>query len=68
MSNLLEWLEETLSEKGNKRVPKLVTVVNPGNPSGAYIPLPTLQVHPCLILCVCVGGVRGWCLNVSTCP
>ncbi|OAY76383.1 Aspartate aminotransferase [Ananas comosus] len=36
------WLEETLSGKDNKPVPKLVTVVNPGNPSGAYIPEPIL--------------------------
>ncbi|KAJ4752254.1 Aspartate aminotransferase [Rhynchospora pubera] len=39
----LEWLEKTLSQKGGKPVPKLVTVVNPGNPSGVYIPLPTLK-------------------------
>ncbi|KAJ4765891.1 Aspartate aminotransferase [Rhynchospora pubera] len=39
----LEWLEKTLSQKGDKPVPKLVTVVNPGNPSGVYIPLPTLK-------------------------
>jgi histidinol-phosphate/aromatic aminotransferase/cobyric acid decarboxylase-like protein len=45
VSNLSEWLEKTLSEKRNNQVPKLVTVVNPGNPSGAYIPLPILQVH-----------------------
>ncbi|XP_030457583.1 aromatic aminotransferase ISS1 [Syzygium oleosum] len=31
-----DWLEKTLSE--TKPVPKLVTVVNPGNPSGTYIP------------------------------
>lgn len=37
----IEWLEKTLTE--NKPVPKLVTVVNPGNPSGAYIPEPLLQ-------------------------
>ncbi|WOL09197.1 hypothetical protein Cni_G17950 [Canna indica] len=35
-----EWLEKTLS---NNPVPKLVTVVNPGNPSGAYIPETLLQ-------------------------
>ncbi|XP_072964857.1 aromatic aminotransferase ISS1 isoform X2 [Typha angustifolia] len=39
----VEWLKKTLSEGGNKPVPKLVTVVNPGNPSGAYIPKPILQ-------------------------
>ncbi|XP_042415603.1 aromatic aminotransferase ISS1-like isoform X2 [Zingiber officinale] len=35
----IEWLERTLSQDP---VPKLVTVVNPGNPSGAYIPKPLL--------------------------
>ncbi|XP_072999102.1 aromatic aminotransferase ISS1 isoform X1 [Typha latifolia] len=39
----VEWLKKTLSEGGNNPVPKLVTVVNPGNPSGAYIPKPILQ-------------------------
>ncbi|KAF8393308.1 hypothetical protein HHK36_021549 [Tetracentron sinense] len=37
-----DWLERTLTE--NKPVPKLVTVVNPGNPSGTYIPEPLLKV------------------------
>ncbi|XXG47488.1 hypothetical protein AAC387_Pa02g2127 [Persea americana] len=36
-----DWLEKTLSER--KPVPKLVTVVNPGNPSGTYIPEPLLK-------------------------
>ncbi|XWS20356.1 hypothetical protein CRYUN_Cryun31cG0094400 [Craigia yunnanensis] len=36
-----DWLERTLME--TKPVPKLVTVVNPGNPSGTYIPEPLLQ-------------------------
>ncbi|XP_045830166.1 aromatic aminotransferase ISS1-like isoform X11 [Trifolium pratense] len=31
-----DWLEKVLSE--SKPVPKLVTVVNPGNPTGTYIP------------------------------
>ncbi|KAG6792300.1 hypothetical protein POTOM_001444 [Populus tomentosa] len=35
------WLEKTLSEA--KPVPKVVTVVNPGNPSGTYIPDPLLK-------------------------
>ncbi|KAG0500523.1 hypothetical protein HPP92_000595 [Vanilla planifolia] len=39
----IEWLERTLSQEDNKPVPKLVTVVNPGNPSGSYIPPPLLQ-------------------------
>ncbi|PKA46785.1 Bifunctional aspartate aminotransferase and glutamate/aspartate-prephenate aminotransferase [Apostasia shenzhenica] len=39
----IEWLENTLSEKENKAVPKLVTIVNPGNPSGSYIPTYLLQ-------------------------
>ncbi|KAG5523368.1 hypothetical protein RHGRI_035252 [Rhododendron griersonianum] len=36
-----EWLEKTLRE--TKPTPKLVTVVNPGNPSGTYIPDPLLK-------------------------
>lgn len=36
-----DWLERTLSE--TKPVPKLVSVVNPGNPSGTYIPEPLLR-------------------------
>ncbi|KAL5823060.1 hypothetical protein ACOSQ3_021005 [Xanthoceras sorbifolium] len=36
-----DWLEKILSE--TKPVPKLVTVVNPGNPSGTYIPEPLLK-------------------------
>ncbi|KAK8581246.1 hypothetical protein V6N13_144285 [Hibiscus sabdariffa] len=36
-----DWLEKTLLE--TKPVPKLVTVVNPGNPSGTYIPEPLLK-------------------------
>ncbi|KAI8018458.1 Aromatic aminotransferase ISS1 [Camellia lanceoleosa] len=36
-----DWLEKTLRE--TKPTPKLVTVVNPGNPSGTYIPLPLLK-------------------------
>jgi histidinol-phosphate/aromatic aminotransferase/cobyric acid decarboxylase-like protein len=35
-------LEKVLSE--SKPVPKLVTVVNPGNPTGTYIPEPLLKV------------------------
>ncbi|KAK1312847.1 Bifunctional aspartate aminotransferase and glutamate/aspartate-prephenate aminotransferase [Acorus calamus] len=40
----IDWLERTLSGKDNKPIPKLVTVVNPGNPSGIYIPEPLLQI------------------------
>lgn len=36
-----DWLEKTLLE--TKPTPKLVTVVNPGNPSGTYIPKPLLK-------------------------
>jgi len=35
-------LEKILSE--TKPPPKLVTVVNPGNPTGTYIPEPLLKV------------------------
>ncbi|XP_031103301.1 aromatic aminotransferase ISS1 [Ipomoea triloba] len=36
-----DWLEKTL--KNTVPTPKLVTVVNPGNPSGTYIPEPLLK-------------------------
>jgi katanin p60 ATPase-containing subunit A1 len=36
-----DWLEKTLAE--TKPTPKLITVVNPGNPSGTYIPEPLLK-------------------------
>ncbi|THG14228.1 hypothetical protein TEA_009211 [Camellia sinensis var. sinensis] len=39
---LADWLEKTLRE--TKPTPKLVTTVNPGNPSATYIPLPLLKV------------------------
>lgn len=35
-----DWLEKTLE---TKPIPKLVSVVNPGNPSGTYIPEPLLK-------------------------
>ncbi|KAG8045868.1 hypothetical protein GUJ93_ZPchr0008g13123 [Zizania palustris] len=38
----VDWLEEVLQE--NNPIPKLVNVVNPGNPSGAFIPKPMLQI------------------------
>ncbi|KAG8053218.1 hypothetical protein GUJ93_ZPchr0001g30873 [Zizania palustris] len=37
----VDWLEKVLQE--NNPIPKLVNVVNPGNPSGAFIPKPMLQ-------------------------
>ncbi|KAK6153717.1 hypothetical protein DH2020_013356 [Rehmannia glutinosa] len=37
-----DWLEKML--RHTKPTPKLVTVVNPGNPSGTYIPEPLLQI------------------------
>ncbi|KAH0889213.1 hypothetical protein HID58_051642 [Brassica napus] len=36
-----DWLEKTLSE--SKPTPKVVTVVNPCNPSGTYVPEPLLK-------------------------
>lgn len=42
MSKNADWLEKVLTE--NDPIPKLVTVVNPGNPSGAFIPRPMLEV------------------------
>ncbi|THG03009.1 hypothetical protein TEA_005698 [Camellia sinensis var. sinensis] len=46
-----DWLEKTLSE--TKPVPKLVSIVNPGNPSGTCIPEPLLKGT---ILAVAGGG------------
>ncbi|CAO2181118.1 unnamed protein product [Urochloa humidicola] len=37
----VDWLERVLKQDP---VPKLVTVVNPGNPSGAFIPRPMLEI------------------------
>lgn len=34
----VDWLEKVLIKQEGKAVPKLVSVVNPGNPSGSYIP------------------------------
>lgn len=39
----VDWLEKALTKQDDKPPPKLVTVVNPGNPSGAFIPKPLLQ-------------------------
>jgi histidinol-phosphate/aromatic aminotransferase/cobyric acid decarboxylase-like protein len=41
----IDWLEKVLAPKDGKAPPKLVTVVNPGNPSGMCIPEPLLQVN-----------------------
>ncbi|XP_020517872.1 uncharacterized protein LOC18425815 isoform X2 [Amborella trichopoda] len=39
----VDWLERTLTKEENKPVPKLVSVVNPGNPSGIFIPAHLLK-------------------------
>jgi len=33
-----DWLEELLKSEDSKRIPKVVSIVNPGNPSGTYVP------------------------------
>uniref|UniRef100_A0A0D6R1U3 Aminotransferase class I/classII large domain-containing protein n=1 Tax=Araucaria cunninghamii TaxID=56994 RepID=A0A0D6R1U3_ARACU len=38
-----DWLEQILSNNGSNKIPKLVTVVNPGNPSGSYVPHALLE-------------------------
>ncbi|KAL3678465.1 hypothetical protein R1sor_021421 [Riccia sorocarpa] len=38
-----DWLEKTLHSKNGKPIPKLVYIVNPGNPSGTYVPPPLLK-------------------------
>ena len=40
----IDWLEKVLSPEDGKASPKLVTVVNPGNPSGMCIPETLLHV------------------------
>ena len=50
MSKNADWLEKVLKE--NDPIPKLVTVVNPRNPSGAFIPRPMLEVISPQYLCL----------------
>ncbi|KAJ7568759.1 hypothetical protein O6H91_01G047000 [Diphasiastrum complanatum] len=38
-----DWLEDTLSTADGEQVPKIVTIANPGNPSGTYVPEPLLK-------------------------
>uniref|UniRef100_A0A453E9T0 Aminotransferase class I/classII large domain-containing protein n=1 Tax=Aegilops tauschii subsp. strangulata TaxID=200361 RepID=A0A453E9T0_AEGTS len=55
----VDWLEKVLKE--SNPIPKLVTVVNPGNPSGAFIPKPMLQRE----FQTCAGMlVHGWWLTI----
>ncbi|KAH7565137.1 hypothetical protein JRO89_XS09G0143000 [Xanthoceras sorbifolium] len=61
----LYWLEKILSE--TKPVPKLVTVVNPGNPSGTYIPEPLLKVSLSLSLSLSAHKHAKTCKNSLLC-
>lgn len=56
-----DWLEKTLLENKTKFTPKLVTVVNPGNPSGTYIPEPLLKVHFTTSTVVFSNVLCIWC-------
>ncbi|KAG0599622.1 hypothetical protein M758_12G166500 [Ceratodon purpureus] len=38
-----DWLEKLLKSEDPKQIPKVVSVVNPGNPSGTYVPEPLLK-------------------------
>lgn len=38
-----DWLEKLLQNKDPKKIPKVVSIVNPGNPSGTYVPEPLLK-------------------------
>eukprot|EP00850_Spirogloea_muscicola_P021539 SM000253S09028 [mRNA] locus=s253:40424:43594:+ [translate_table: standard] len=38
-----DWLEEALSGKQGGLIPKVVVVINPGNPTGTYLPGPLLK-------------------------
>lgn len=61
-----DWLERTMLE--TKPAPKVVTVVNPGKPSGTYIPEPLLQVNLSLsfsltcpkCMCLCILYLHVW--------
>lgn len=44
MPFVTDWLEKLLKNGDPKLVPKVVSVVNPGNPSGTYVPEMLLQV------------------------
>ncbi|CAM6084671.1 unnamed protein product [Calypogeia fissa] len=38
-----DWLEETMKKKQGKQALKVLYIVNPGNPSGTYVPAPLLK-------------------------
>eukprot|EP00850_Spirogloea_muscicola_P018069 SM000162S02347 [mRNA] locus=s162:37678:40298:+ [translate_table: standard] len=38
-----DWLEEALSGRQGELIPKVVVVINPGNPTGTYLPGPLLK-------------------------
>lgn len=58
-----DWLEKTLSE--TRPTPKLVTVVNPGNPSGTYIPEPLLKVLCPSYICYRDGLLFFMCSSIN---
>jgi histidinol-phosphate/aromatic aminotransferase/cobyric acid decarboxylase-like protein len=41
---LVDWLEKVLNSGDPEQIPKVVSIVNPGNPSGTYVPEPLLKV------------------------
>jgi histidinol-phosphate/aromatic aminotransferase/cobyric acid decarboxylase-like protein len=53
ISENADWLEKVLKE--NKPLPKLVTVVNPGNPQELLFPGLCLRSSLSSETCVCVG-------------
>lgn len=38
-----DWLEKVLNSGDPEQIPKVVSIVNPGNPSGTYVPEPLLK-------------------------
>ena len=40
----VDWLEATLAS-GGKKVPKVVVITNPNNPTGTYVPEALLKVR-----------------------
>ena len=40
-----DWLEAVLQGTGVAKVPKVVVITNPNNPTGTYVPEPLLKVR-----------------------
>lgn len=54
----VDWLEKLLKSGDAKQIPKVVSIVNPGNPSGTYVPEPLLKVLVLLVQNLGFGDCR----------